>query len=72
MTPHDPAEAGPTGVGTHRNDTPESPVKGSCVYLVDPELTAAEILERRGTDYCTRLAAELIAPLRGLRGEVGR
>lgn len=42
------------------------------MYLVDPEFVAAAILERRGADYCARLAAELLAPIRGLRAEVIR
>jgi hypothetical protein len=73
MTRHDPAEAGPSGQrGGCDQDTPEPPVRGSVVYLVDPEFVAAAILERRGADYCARLAAELLAPIRGLRAEVIR
>ena len=73
MTRHDPAEAGPSEQsGGCDQDTPEPPVRGSVVYLVDPEFVAAASLERRGADYCARLAAELLAPIRGLRAEVIR
>ena len=73
MTPHDRPEGRPTGVGTPRQGTPGSPVRGSYVHLgPDLEVVAAEILERRGPDFCARLAAELLAPIRGLRAEVTR
>jgi len=46
MTRHDPAEAGPSEQrGGCDQDTPETPVRGSVVYLVDPEFLAAEILD---------------------------
>lgn len=74
MTRHDPAEAGPSEQrGGCDQDTPETPVRGSYVRLgPDLEAVAAEILERRGPDFCARLAAELLAPLRVLRAEVTR
>lgn len=35
----------------------EAPVIGTVLYLADPELVAAEIIERRGPDYGRSVAA---------------
>lgn len=55
MNGESPAEAGPTGVGTQQQISP--PVVGTVVHLVDPELVAAEIIERRGPGYSRKVAA---------------
>jgi hypothetical protein len=74
MTRHDRPEGRPSEVGTSRQSTsaPGQPVRGTYARLIaDPELLAADLLERMGPVMAGAVAAALLDLVRSTGRVIG-